>query len=109
MDDQSDSDDDTFTSRDFSGGSDIDLSDDDRSFVSDDSVNFSFASTDGEEDEMFEDPPAVEIGAEEPTNVDNAPIEEEQLNIVDAPPYLLSAVLYLPVYSALKFIRQTRQ
>jgi hypothetical protein len=49
MDHNSESDDDTFTSRDFHAESDGDLSDDDYSFDSECSIDFSFASTEGEE------------------------------------------------------------
>ena len=59
MDHNSKSDGDTFTSRDFSAGSDNDLSEDDYSFDSECSVEFSFASTDGEDyDSNNEDPPS---------------------------------------------------
>ena len=63
MDHNSESDDDTFTSRDFHAESDDDHSDDDYSFVSECSIDLSFASTDGEEWESDgEDPPPQDDG-----------------------------------------------
>jgi hypothetical protein len=63
MDHNSESDDDTFTSRDFCAGSDNDLSEDDYSLDSENSVDFSFASTDREEWESDgEDPPPQDDG-----------------------------------------------
>ena len=67
MDHNSESEDDTFTSRDFCAGSDDDLSEDNYSFDSENSVDFSFASTDGEEwDSDEEDPPPQDDDVDTP-------------------------------------------
>jgi hypothetical protein len=57
MDHNSELDDDTFTSRDFHANDDDDLSEDDYSFDSECSIDFSFASTEGEEWESDEEDP----------------------------------------------------
>ena len=57
MDHNSELDNDTFTSRDFHADDDDDLSEDDYSFDSECSIDFSFASTEGEEWESDEEDP----------------------------------------------------
>ena len=78
MNHNSESDDDTFTSRDFCAGSQDDLSEDDYSFDSENSVDFSFASTDGEEYDSEEDDPI------EPADDDDA-APQPQNNAQDLP------------------------
>jgi hypothetical protein len=78
MDHNSESDDDTFTSRDFCAGSDDDLSEDNYSFDSENSVDFSFASTDGEEYDSEGDDPI------EPADDDDA-APQPQNNAQDLP------------------------
>ena len=74
MDHNSESDDDTFTSGDFCAGSDDDLSKDDYSFASKNSVDFSFASTDGEEWESGGgDPPPEDDGDDAPSPSQDPP------------------------------------
>ena len=79
MDHNSESDDDTFTSHDFHAESDDDLSEDDYSFDSECSINFSFASTGREEWESDEeDPPPQDddVDAPPPQNQAQDPPQE---------------------------------
>jgi hypothetical protein len=74
MDHNSESDDNTFTSRDLCARSDDDLSEDDYSFVSENSVDFSFASSDGKEWESDgEDPPPQDDGDDAPSPPQDPP------------------------------------